>query len=110
MSATDLHTAYCYAANRKTDIGFLHERVRAYPLPRGWRVSVADSSITVASPKRTRVVKMDTYRTVDIDRATGKGATLQVSSVRHQCTSLDHTWEVFSTTLNSFLGREAVDA
>jgi hypothetical protein len=87
----------------------LKEKIYGYALPIGWRVTVADSSITISSPKRRQVVKMDIYRTVDIDLRKGVGTTLAVTSTRFKCTSLDHTWQVTEATLNHFFGKEAAN-
>lgn len=94
-----------YTMSRRLDMNTLVTNVHAYGVPTGWKTNIAGSSVSVSSPNRSKVVKIDIYRSVFIDRVKNG----EVKSEHHLCKNLDEAWSLFEVTLNSFLKREVAN-
>jgi len=62
---------------------------RAASVPPGWNVQVAESSMTLTSPDRKKIIKIDAQKvyTLDIKKPDGT-----YKSARFPCTSIEDAW------------------
>ncbi len=89
-----LHLEY----RRQDAMRDLYAHLKSYDLPKGWHVLVAPSSISLTSPKRSRIIKIDCCFTVMIDKI--KAGT--VKSNVHRMSSSIEAWQIVEASLNAF--------
>jgi len=84
---------------RDAELGILLAKIQEYKIPKTWITRVAESSITLTSPKGTRIIKCDSYRVLTIDKVKG----LDVKSTRFTCNTIDEIWSLIEQALNAFI-------
>ncbi len=97
------HPDHTFKPNRDAEMESLVTRLKAYGLPTTWKTLISESSITLTSPKRKRIIKFDSYRTVTIDVISGP---LQVKSSVFTCKTVDEVWSMVEKALNAYVKRE----
>lgn len=90
---------HTFKPERDAELAALLVKIQAYGIPKTWSIQVAAASITLVSPKGTRVIKCDSYHTLTIDRIKG----LDVKSTRFTCKTMDEVWRIIEQTLNAFI-------
>ena len=89
---------------RQINIKFLHEKVLAYGLPVEWQVDLHPASIVMTSPRKDRVIKVDSNMVVTIDIISNG----DVDSTTIKCTNIAAAWTRAEHSLNALLKRAAL--
>lgn len=91
--------------SKSLELQLLYSHVKAYGIPTDWKILVAESSIVMTNPRRTRVVKIDSNRTLTVDYIKG----FNVKSVVTQCGTVVDVWEAAEKVLNVILKRQILE-
>ena len=86
---------------RQINIKFLHEKILAYELPTEWQVDLYPASIVMTSPRKDRVIKVDSNMVVTIDIISSYGT----DSTTVKCTTIAAAWTRAEHSLNALLKR-----
>lgn len=96
---------YCYGTiSKKIDLQKIIDEVKSWgTLPKGWRMLVAQSSVQLSNPKRTKFLKIDIYRNVYVDQVMKHGI---VKSSKHLSPSFTDTFTIAKQFFDSLTSNE----
>jgi len=74
-------------------------------IPSGWKTHLAESSLTLTSEDRSRIVKIDSYKVYTLDVLQPNGG---YKSHRFPCKTIDEAWSMASQVLRVHRPQNAI--
>lgn len=79
--------------------------IRARTAPTSWHQHLAEASLTLTSPDRMRIIKIDSSKVYTLDVRQTDGT---YKSSRFTCTSVDEAWSMASQIVKSYKPKTSI--